>query len=78
LKYNFRNVQYTAYGQYIQTTYDDINDAEECDIRLLWKLIKKQKPRASKVYPEIIHKNTNNNNPESIADALADYFYEIY
>ena len=41
-------------------------------------VIKKQKPRASKVYPEIIHKNTNNNNTESIAGAFADYFYELY
>ena len=41
-------------------------------------VIKKQKPRASKVYPEIIHKNTNNNNTESIAGAFAVYFYELY
>jgi len=41
-------------------------------------MIKKQKPRTSKVYPEIIHKNTTNNNLESITDAFADYFYELY
>ena len=41
-KSNFRNVQHTAYEKYIQKTYDDINDAAECDIRLFWKLIKKQ------------------------------------
>jgi hypothetical protein len=62
-KSNFRNVQYTAY---------------ECHIRLFWKLIRKQKPRASNVYSEIIHKNTTNNNLESIVDAFADYFYELY
>ena len=33
-KSNFRNVQHTAYEKYIQKTYDDINDAAECDIRL--------------------------------------------
>ena len=74
----FRNVKYTSYEQYIQKTYDHINDASECHIRLFWKLFKKQKSRASKVYPAMIHNNTTNNNPESIVDALADYFYEHY
>ena len=54
-KPKLRNVQHTACEKYIQKTYDDINEAAECDIRLFWKLIKKQKPRASKVYHEIIH-----------------------
>ncbi|VDI49007.1 Hypothetical predicted protein [Mytilus galloprovincialis] len=49
-KRDFRNIQKLANEQYIEETYDDINNAAECDIRLFWKLIKRQKPKHSKVY----------------------------
>jgi hypothetical protein len=40
--------------------------------------IYRKRMMTSKVYPELIHKNTNNNNTESIAGAFAVYFYELY
>ncbi|CAC5395585.1 unnamed protein product [Mytilus coruscus] len=75
--YEFRNVQHAAYEQYIQKCYDDINEAAECDIRLFWKLIKRYKPSASRIYPEIIHNGDTSNNPESIAYAFMDYFSNL-
>lgn len=52
-KRDFRNTQTLAYTKYIEKTYDDINMAAECDIRLFWKLVKRQKPRQSKTLTEI-------------------------
>lgn len=77
-KYDFRRVQQTASEQYIQTCFDEINNAAECDIRLFWKLMKRMKPEQSKVYPEIIYKNITYNTPKMIANAFADYFTELY
>ncbi|CAC5382556.1 unnamed protein product [Mytilus coruscus] len=73
-KHEFRNIQQAAYEQYIQQTNDDINKAAESDIRLFWKLIKRNKTVSSKIYPEIIQDDT----PESIANAFMDYFSKLY
>ncbi|CAC5409893.1 unnamed protein product [Mytilus coruscus] len=43
---------------------DDINNAAECDIRLFWKLIK--------------HNNIVHTSPESICNAFANYFEDLY
>lgn len=77
-KYNFRRVQQHANEQYLKKCYDDLNEAAECDLRLFWKLIKRFKPGKSKVYPEIIYKDTINNTPQMIADAFSKYFSELY
>ncbi|CAG2242588.1 unnamed protein product [Mytilus edulis] len=77
-KHEFRNIQQAAYEQYIQQTNDDINKAAECDIRLFWKLIKRNKAVSSKIYPEIIQDDNICNTPESIANAFMDYFSKLY
>ncbi|CAG2254224.1 unnamed protein product [Mytilus edulis] len=77
-KHEFRNIQQAAYEQYIQQTNDDINKAAECDIRLFWKLIKRNKTVSSKIYPEIIQDDNICNTPESIANAFMDYFSKLY
>ncbi|CAC5361719.1 unnamed protein product [Mytilus coruscus] len=77
-KHEFRNIQKAAYEQYIQQTNDDINKAAECDIRLFWKLIKRNKTVSSKIYPEIIQDGNICNTPESIANAFMDYFSKLY
>ncbi|CAG2237360.1 unnamed protein product [Mytilus edulis] len=77
-KRDFRNIQKLANEQYIEETYDDINNAAECDIRLFWKLIKRQKPKHSKVCQQIIHNNIVHTSPESICNAFANYFEDLY
>ncbi|CAC5359457.1 unnamed protein product [Mytilus coruscus] len=77
-KHEFRNIQQAAYEQYIQQTNDDINKAAECDIRLFWKLIKRNKTVSSKIYPEIIQDDNICNTPKSIANAFMDYFSKLY
>ncbi|VDH92073.1 Hypothetical predicted protein [Mytilus galloprovincialis] len=77
-KHEFRNIQQAAYEQYIQQTNDDINKAAACDIRLFWKLIKRNKAVSSKIYPEIIQDDNICNTPESIANAFMDYFSKLY
>ncbi|CAG2243072.1 unnamed protein product [Mytilus edulis] len=77
-KRDFRNIQKLANEQYIEETYDDINNAAECDIRLFWKLIKRQKPKHSKVCQQIKHNNIVHTSPESICNAFANYFEDLY
>ena len=45
----FKNIQTAAYDRY-KCTLDDINRTAECDIRLFWKTIKRQKPKQDNVY----------------------------
>ena len=77
-KYKFRSIQQAAFEEYIQKTYDDLNEASECDIRLFWKLVKKFKPQTSRIYPKIIYNDTVCSTPQSVADAFADFYHTIY
>ena len=52
-KREFRNALDNEYEQYMYSVYQDIDTAADCDIRLFWRLIKRQKPRSSRLYPEI-------------------------
>lgn len=49
--------------------FKDIDEAAECDVWLFWKLIKRQRPRSSRVCPEIELDMTN---------ALAQHFQNVY
>lgn len=71
-KRDFRNTQQAAQEQYIEETYSDMNEAAECDIILFWKMIKRQRPKKSKIYPEIIHEGVLNDKPETVANAFAN------
>ncbi|KAK3084049.1 hypothetical protein FSP39_007309 [Pinctada imbricata] len=78
-KRSFRNALTLAHDQYIQETFRDIDEAAECDVRLFWKLIHKQKPRSSRHYPEIVDKHGNSyNDPSGVAECFADHFQDIY
>lgn len=48
----------------------DIDEAAECDVRLFWKLIKRQRPRSSRVCPEIGLGNMTFSDPGDITNAL--------
>jgi len=56
-----------AYDKYIQEIYDDINYVAECDRRLFGKMVKRQKPKQSKIYTEIIINESVSNTPETIS-----------
>lgn len=56
-----------------------LTHAAECDIRLFWKLVKRQKNRTSRTYPEIRDDNGNiYNDPSGVAEAFAVYYENIY
>ena len=42
-KRQFRNAKGMEYERHMKDVYEDLNFAAECDIRLFWKLVKKQK-----------------------------------
>lgn len=77
-KYEFRRVQHAAFETYIKKTYDDLNNASECDIRLFWRLVKRMKPSDSKLYPEIKYNGHTYNTPEGVSEAFAKYFENMY
>ena len=74
----FRNVQQTAYEQYIKKWYDDLDESAECDIRLFWKIVKRNKHSEAQIYPEIHQKGKKCDTPESIAIGFMDYFKNMY
>lgn len=77
-KRHFRQCQESASEEYMKQTYEDIDNAAGIDIRLFWKLIRRQKPRQSKIYPEIQFADRTGNTPESVASVFAEYFSTIY
>ena len=78
-KREFRNALDNEYEQYMYSVYQDIDTAAECDIRLFWRLIKRQKPRSSRLYPEIRDDAGNiYNDPEGVANAFASFYEELY
>lgn len=52
-KRDFRNGLQSAHDEFMTKAFKDIDEASECDVRLFWKLIKRQRPRSSRSYPEI-------------------------
>ncbi|KAK3108810.1 hypothetical protein FSP39_016208 [Pinctada imbricata] len=78
-KRDFRNALDIAHENYMTEVLRDINESAECDLRLFWRLIRKQKPRSCRHYPEIVDVNGNtHNDPDSVANAFADHFEQIY
>ena len=55
-KREFRNALDNEYEQYMYSVYQDIDTAAECDIRLFWRLIKRQKSRMCPPYPHACRK----------------------
>ena len=75
----FRNALDLAHDRYIQDSFRNIDEAAECDLRLFWKLIHRQKPRASRHYPEIVDRRGDvQNDPDGVAEAFADHFQNVY
>lgn len=77
-KREFRNIQAIENERYVQETYDDLNTAAECDLRLFWKDMKRQKPKKEKPCVEITFNDSVHQTPESVCDAFAEYYYELY
>ena len=78
-KRQFRNALDMEYERHMKEVYQDPDSAAECDIRLFWKLVKKQKTRTSRTYPEIHDNNGSiHNESESMAEAFAKHFEQIY
>ena len=78
-KRNFRNALTLEHERYMRDVYRDIDEAADCDIRLFWKLTKRQRPKASRTYPEIKCDNgVVYRDPPGVAEAFASYFESIY
>uniref|UniRef100_A0A8W8LUB3 WSC domain-containing protein n=1 Tax=Magallana gigas TaxID=29159 RepID=A0A8W8LUB3_MAGGI len=78
-KRHFRTVLDMEFENHMKGVYRDLDTAAECDIRLFWKLVKKQKKRTSRTYPEI-HGDDGAifKDPEGVAEAFAMYYEKIY
>ena len=75
----FRNALDLAHDRYMQDSFRDIDEAAECDLRLFWKLIHRQKPRARRHYPKIIDcRGVVQNDPDGVAVAYAAHFQDVY
>ncbi|KAJ8307579.1 hypothetical protein KUTeg_014868 [Tegillarca granosa] len=77
-KRQFRNTLQNACDSYLQRTYQDIDDAAGCDIRLFMKLVSKQRPRKNKVYPEIVYKDQMYKDPVGVAEAFSRYYSDVF
>ena len=71
-KREFKNTQQDALERYQKTSYDDINKAAECDLRLFWKMVKNFKPKTSKIYRDIIQNGVVCDNPISITNGFME------
>ena len=75
----FRNVHDTEYENFLQSVYRDIYEAAEVDLSLFWKLVKRRRPRSSRIYPEIRDVTGKTHyEPNDIANAFADFYENIY
>lgn len=77
-KRNFRNELQSAHDDFMTKVFKDIDEASECDVRLFWRLIKRQRPRSSRIYSEIETENVSYSNPVDIANCFAKHFENIY
>lgn len=69
----FRNELNAEHDRYMASVFHDIYQASECDVRLFWKLVKRQRPRNTRFYPEIEIDGGLVDNPDEIASCFAEY-----
>ncbi|CAC5367856.1 NOM1 [Mytilus coruscus] len=74
-KNEFRNRQRFAYSAYMDNTYREIDEAAECDVRLL---ISRQKSRKTNQISELLHHNRLCKSSEDISNAFADFYADVY
>lgn len=72
-KRDFRNGLQSAHDEFTTKAFKDIDD-----VRLFWKLIKRQRPRSSRSYPEIELGEDTFTDPSDIANAFAHHFKDVY
>lgn len=77
-KREFRNKLNAEHDRYMTSVFHDIDQASECDVRLFWKLVKRQRPRNTRFYQEIEIDGRLVDNPDEIASCFAEYFEQIY
>ena len=77
-KRTFRNVQLKASEEYLNTTYRDIDQAAECDIRLFWKLINARKSKPRTKCSGLTLDNVKYETSASISSAFSKYFEKLF
>ena len=69
----------TEYDNFLQSVYREIDEAAELDLRLFWKLVKRRRPRSSRIYPEIRDASGKTHyEPNDVANAFDDFYQNIY
>jgi hypothetical protein len=63
-----------AHDDFMTDAFREIDEA----VRLFWRQIKRQRPRTSRIYPEIEFENVIYSNPVDIAKCFAQHFESIY
>lgn len=78
-KRQFRNALDEEHELYMRKVYNDIDKAAEVDVRLLWKLTKRRKPRSSRIYPEIRNdEGVIHTDPRGVAETFAQFYKNLY
>lgn len=77
-KRQFRNELIAEHDRYMTEVFRDIDQASECDLRLFWKLIKRQRPRNLSSYPEMEFNGILYDNPDEITKCFACHFQNIF
>lgn len=75
-KRRFQLYMESASEEYMKKTYEDIDNAAGIDIRPIWKLSRRSKPRRYKMYKKIQFTDRIGNKPESVASVFAEYFQQ--
>ncbi|CAC5407711.1 unnamed protein product [Mytilus coruscus] len=62
----------------MDNTYREIDEAAECDVRLFWRLISRQKNRKTNQISEILHHNRQCKSPDDTSNVFADFYADVY
>ena len=78
-KANFRRCQNRAKYAVDQQFCNSLNEAAECDLRLFWRLLDRQKQRkSSKLVTQIIDDGVQLNNPDEISNAFRKHYANLF
>lgn len=77
-KKNFKEAQNLALLEYENEVIEEIDKTAECDIRLFWKLLNKQRRKPKQPCLTLRYNNDNGNTPQEIADLFGEYFENLY
>ena len=77
-KRNFRAAQRKANDNYLNQTYRDLDEAADLDIRLFWRLVRRQTRKPNSSCQQLIFNGRTHYDEISIANGFAEFYKCIY